>query len=67
MQIHLDASVDRPGMRKYVGACRAGRHNVAGTHADDEARRGHLLPGRRSHHAQHAGLRAVVPRGVGAL
>ena len=47
--------------------CRAGRHGVGGSHPDAEERRGHLLPGRSSHQAQHAGLRELVPGGSGAL
>lgn len=39
---------------------------MAGEEPDPETRRHHLLPGRGSHHAQHAGLCALVHRDSGA-
>ena len=43
---------------------RASGHGVAGPDAVAAAGAPHLVPGRRAHHQQHAGLRALVPPGA---
>lgn len=45
-----------------VCGVRAGRDRVARKEPDSEARARRLLLGRRSHYAQHAGLRGLVQR-----